>query len=154
MAEIIFGAAVFLICLATLFYSRNFPQMLSGPGSTGAEWFPDMICIALMICCAVLICQAIMRLKKLKAAGEKEAPVFNFKGNKYGTICLLITVAATIVFVLLIGKIHFIIIASAYMIGLGLLYGISWKKIIPISIVSAAVLFFVFHNVLNIMLNG
>lgn len=63
-------------------------------------------------------------------------------------------VAATIVMLILWGKLHFMILCSIYLIAIGLILKQKMKTFIPGAIVSSALIYFIFQQVLNVMLNS
>jgi hypothetical protein len=67
---------------------------------------------------------------------------------------MAITIALTAIYILLFGKMHFIILTSVYIGILALLFGIKWQKAIPSAVVSATVVYLVFNRLLNVLLNG
>ena len=73
--------------------------------------------------------------------------------HKDGLKRMVMMVAATAALVILWGMVHFIILCSLYLIVIGLILRQNMKTFIPGAIVSAVLVFFIFQNVLNVMLS-
>lgn len=143
MAEILIGVVIIAISLAAIINAESFPKPLTSE-VPGSAFFPTVIAIALIIACLALI---------YKGFREKNI-YFSFNKDKKGYIIMAVTIALTALYILLFGKMHFIILTSAYIGILALLFGIKWQKALLSAVASATVVYLVFNRLLNVLLNG
>lgn len=143
MAEILIGIVIIAISLAAIINAQSFPKPLTSE-VPGSAFFPTVIAVALIVACLALI---------YKGIREKNS-YFSFKSDKKGYVVMAITIALTAIYILLFGKMHFIILTSVYIGILALLFGVKWHKAIPSAVISATVVYLVFNRLLNVLLNG
>lgn len=141
--DTVLGTSVGLFALAAIIYTRTFPEMLVA-GIPSAAFFPIVSGCGVIISCVVIIIQGFRSNKGY----------FTFSQDIKGYLLMAETIAVTILYIALIGKLHFVMITTVYIIALGLLFGMKWKILIPCSVATSVALFWIFNSLLNVMLNG
>ena len=139
IGEIIISLVGILISALAFINAFTFPGGTSD-GVPGAGVFPQALCVINLI----LIVNALRKKTKMEMTEEQK------EGLKRAGLL----VAATIVMLILWGKLHFVILCSIYLIAIGLILKQKMKTFIPGAIVSSALIYFIFQQVLNVMLNS
>lgn len=142
--DILLTGGIMVISLIAMIIAFDFPGSTKD-GAPGAGYFPIMTSIIVFI----LSCWIVIRGLK-----EKKS-YFDFSLDmRKSWIQIGVTITTTILFIVLWNKVHFIILCSIYLFTLGILYG---KKILPMfisSILTSLIIFYIFSELLNVMLNG
>jgi hypothetical protein len=139
-----------ILLLGILISALAFINAFTFPGDTsdgvpGAGAFPQAICAIIIFINIILLINALRKKKKKVEISEE---------HKEGLIRIGFIAAATIVMLILWGKLHFIILCSIYMIVIGIILKQKMKTFIPGAIISSALIWFIFQRILNVMLNG
>lgn len=142
--EIIISITGIILCIAAFINAFSFPGGTSD-GVPGAGVFPQALCIIIIVINLILI------FRTWKEKRPKEAMT---EAHKEGLKRLGMLVAATAVMIALWGNIHFIILCSIYLIIVGLILKQNMKSFIPGAVLSSALVFFIFQQLLNVMLNS
>ncbi|MEY8337667.1 tripartite tricarboxylate transporter TctB family protein [Lachnospiraceae bacterium 62-35] len=142
--EIIISLISILISAAAFINAFSFPGGTSD-GVPGAGVFPQALCVIIAVINLVLIFWEVKEKKQKKPMTETEKDGL----KRFGMLA-----AATAVFIAAWGMIHFVIICSVYLILVGLILKQNMKTFVPGAIVSSALIFFIFQQILNVMLNN
>lgn len=143
IGEIIISLVGILISALAFINAFTFPGGTSD-GVPGAGVFPQALCVIIIVINLILIVNALKKKTKMEMTEEQK------EGLKRAGLL----VAATIVMLILWGKLHFVILCSIYLIAIGLILKQKMKTFIPGAIVSSALIYFIFQQVLNVMLNS
>ena len=144
--EIIISMISILICAAAFVNAFTFPGGTSD-GVPGAGVFPQALCVIIIGINLLLIVKAALKKEKPQKQPMTEA-------HKEGLKRMGMMVAATAVMIAAWGSVHFIIVCSVYLILIGFILKQNMKTFIPGAIVSSALVFFIFQEILNVMLNS
>ena len=143
--EMIISIVTIILCAAAYVNAFTFPGGTSD-GAPGAGVFPQALCAIIIALNVILIILEMMKKDKKQRGPMTEE-------HKDGLKRMVMMVAATAALVILWGMVHFIILCSLYLIVIGLILRQNMKTFIPGAIVSAVLVFFIFQNVLNVMLS-
>lgn len=144
IGKLVISVISILISAAAFINAFTFPGGTSD-GVPGAGVFPQALCVIIILINLILIVQTIR---------EKQPHVPMTEEHKEGMKRLGMLVAATAAMLVIWGHIHFIILCSIYLIVVGLILKQNMKTFVPGAIVSSAALFFIFQQLLNVMLNS
>ena len=144
IGKLIISIISILISIAAFVNAFTFPGGTSD-GVPGAGVFPQALCAIIILINLILIVQTIR---------EKQPHVPMTEEHKEGLKRLTMLVAATAVMIVVWGHIHFVILCSVYLIAIGLILKQNMKTFVPGAIVGSAALFFIFQQLLNVMLNS
>lgn len=133
-----------ILSIAAFINAFSFPGGTSD-GVPGAGVFPQALCSIIIVINLILI------FWEWKAKRPKEPMT---EAHREGMKRLGMLIVVTAVMIAVWGSIHFIIICSVYLILVGLILRQSMKTFIPGAIVSSALVFFIFQQLLNVMLNN
>lgn len=142
-SEVIFGIASGLVSLFFYIVSQTFPQG-TGDGVPGPGFFPIALSIVLLILSIALIISGLKKSEKYFKLTD------NMKKNLKP---LFLTVIAMFLFLIIWRYIPFYISAFVYMLCLNLIFKQKLKFAIPFSILITGVIYYVFSNIFNVMLN-
>lgn len=125
-----------------------FVNAFSFPGGTsdgvpGAGVFPQALCGIIIVINLLLIYFA-WKNKKPREPMTAE--------HKEGLKRMGLIVAATAAMIAVWGNIHFILLCSIYLILIGLILKQNMKAFVPGAVVSSALLYFIFRQLLNVMI--
>jgi Tripartite tricarboxylate transporter TctB family. len=140
--EITLSIGLIFMAVYAIVTSLHFPAGTTD-GVPGAGYFPIIVSCFIIILSVIVIIMSFIKTEIKENIEQKSKP--NIKGT-------LGTILATLLFLILWNKLHFIANSSIYIIILGILYGKKLKFIIPLSIVSSIIVYLIFSNVLNVML--
>ena len=146
------ATSVVFIVVAVFFFiiSLSFP-----PGSNGAVgpgYFPRIMCVLVVILSCLNLINDVRGHKKMVAKGEKEEELTIFKKEN---LRVWITVGITLLYVIAVKAIGFVVNSIAFLFVLNTYFRVHQKSkvafvIIPFAVV--AVLYFIFHNLLHVVL--
>ena len=146
------ATSVVFIVVAVFFFiiSLSFP-----PGSNGAVgpgYFPRIMCVLVVILSCLNLINDVRGHKKMVAKGEKEEELTIFKKEN---LRVWITVGITLLYVIAVKAIGFVVSSIAFLFVLNTYFRVHQKSkvafvIIPFAVV--AVLYFIFHNLLHVVL--
>lgn len=152
MRKISMATSVVFIVVAVFFFiiSLSFP-----PGSNGAVgpgYFPRIMCVLVVILSCLNLINDVRGHKKMVAKGEKEEELTIFKKEN---LRVWITVGITLLYVIAVKAIGFVVSSIAFLFVLNTYFRVHQKSkvafvIIPFAVV--AVLYFIFHNLLHVVL--
>lgn len=130
------------ISVAAFVNAFTFPGGTSD-GVPGAGVFPQALCVIIIAINVILIIQN-LRVKHPKTTMSEE--------HKEGAKRLAMLVVATIVMLVLWGRIHFVILCSLYLISIGWILKQRMTPFIPGAVIGASFIYFIFQRLLNVML--
>lgn len=140
---IVVSSIAILISAAAFINAFTFPGG-TADGVPGAGVFPQALCAVIALINLILIIQEI-RNRSQEKRPETEA-------HKEGLKRMVLLIVATIAFIAIWRYIHFAVLCSLYIVAVGFILKQKMKFFIPGAVVSAVLVFFIFHNLLNVML--
>lgn len=144
VGEIVISLAAVIICAAAFINALSFPGGTSD-GVPGAGVFPQALCAIIILINLILIFRAARDKKKTEPETEEQ---------KIGFRRLALIALCTAGFIVLWGSLHFVIICSVYLILVGLILKQNMKTFAPGAVVSSILVFYIFQEFLNVMLNN
>ncbi|MDD3361179.1 MAG: tripartite tricarboxylate transporter TctB family protein [Hespellia sp.] len=148
IGEIVISGIAMIISALAFVNSFSFPGGTSD-GVPGAGFFPQVLCVVIFVLNILVIIKAIQKLRKTE---NQRKPFTN--EQKQGLIKIAIVIVATIVMIVLWGTIHFVVICAVYLCIIGVVLRLDLKKYIPGAVVASIAIYFIFQNLLNVMLNN
>lgn len=139
---IIVSAVSIVLAAAAFINAYTFPGGTSD-GVPGAGVFPQAICTLIILINVILIIGSLRKRKDSAPISEE---------HREGRKRLGLFVGLTAVLLLVWGHIHFCILCAVYLTGIGWILKQKMKIFIPGSVVSAVLLYVIFHQLLNVML--
>ncbi len=112
--------------------------------SPGQEFFPQALCVVIFVLNVAVIAKALKNRAKKEELSKEE------KGR---LVKIAIIVILTALFLILWGKVHFVVLCSLLLIGIGVVLKQNLKTFIPGAIVSSVIVYVVFQQLLNVMLS-
>lgn len=152
MRKLSMATSVVFIVVAIFFFivSLSFP-----PGSNGAVgpgYFPRIMCVLVVFLSCLNLINDLRAHKKMVAQGEKEEELTVFKKEN---LRVWISIGITLVYVIAVKVIGFVVSSIVFLFVLNTYFRVHEKSkvafvIIPFAVV--AVLYFIFHNLLHVVL--
>ncbi len=139
--DTVFG--LMIIAVSTAFFIGGLKLANVKIGNTmDAGFFPRMLALVVGIMGVMLVITGIRDPKDYFGGAEKRDVKQFFE-----------TVALVALYVILWPYIHFIPLSIAFLVGMGWVLKLSWKFIIPYSVIMSCGLYYVFANIFKIILN-
>lgn len=141
-ADVIFGIITAIVGVIWIALASQF-QAGTKDGVPGAGYFPILVAAALILLSIVIIIQGIKNKKEyfnLKEWGKENIKMF------------LMTIGIIAVFFVLWVFTHYIVACLFMTFCLGLTYKLGWKKSAVISVIFSLGTYFVFNNLLHVIL--
>lgn len=152
MRKLSMATSIVFIVVAIFFFlvSLSFP-----PGSNGAVgpgYFPRIMCVLVVFLSCLNLINDLRAHKKMVAQGEKEEELTVFKKEN---LRVWISIGITLVYVIAVKVIGFVVSSIVFLFVLNTYFRVHEKSkaafvIIPFAVV--AVLYFIFHNLLHVVL--
>ena len=145
------------IAVAVIFFgiSLTFPPGTNG--AVGPGWFPRILCVLIILLCLINLYTTNYAFKRMtpeeqQADLDKTRKIFSKENSR-----VWISVLATFVYILCINYIGFVVSSLVYMYAMSIYYKTPEKSkvvtaVLPIIVV--AVLYYVFSNLLHVVLPG
>lgn len=146
IGEITISLIGMLISAGAFVNAFSFPHGTSD-GVPGAGVFPQALCVVIFMLNLIVIINAVKNRK-----GTGTIKMTEEQKDKMMKIGMIVVAAA--LFLILWGKVHFVILCSLFLIAFGVILKQNMKFYIPGAIVSSAVVYVVFQQLLNVMLNS
>jgi hypothetical protein len=143
IGEIIISLLSIIISALAFINAFTFPGGTSD-GVPGAGVFPQALCVIIILINLALFVKALRKKTRVEMTEEQ----------KEGLIRAGLLVVVTVVMLVLWGKFHFVILCSMYLTSIGIILKQKMKTFIPGAIISSVLIWFVFQEVLNVMLNS
>ena len=141
--EIIISLIGMLISAGAVVNAFSFPGG-TADGVPGAGVFPQALCVVIFVLNVAVIAKALKNRAKKEELSKEE------KGR---LVKIAIIVILTALFLILWGKVHFVVLCSLLLIGIGVVLKQNLKTFIPGAIVSSVIVYVVFQQLLNVMLS-
>lgn len=137
-----FVGACVIVTLFFMIPAFSFPGGTTD-GAPGPGYFPILVCSVILLLSTILFIQYLRDHKKYFQQNETQ---------KKNLPKLLIAIGAIILYTILFMFIPFIPLTLVFMVFLNWLFGRTWRFNIIFSVVFTGVIYFVFNNLLHVML--
>ncbi len=145
------------IVIAVIFFAVSLTFPPGTNGAVGPGWFPRILCVLIILLCAINLYTTNYAFKRMtpeeqEADLDKTRKIFSKENSR-----VWISVLATFVYILCINYIGFVVSSLVYMYAMSIYYKTPEKSkvvtaVLPIIVV--AVLYYVFSNLLHVVLPG
>ena len=145
--DAIWGALIALLGSAILWHVQGFPPM---PGQrVGPAMFPGVLAVALMICGAVLIVAG-LRARRAAGAPWSVAPVW--LRSPPHVLAFAVLLASNVFYLLAVDRLGFLPTAFVYLAALMWVLRVRLAAVLPISLIMALLIHYVFYKLLRVPL--
>lgn len=141
---------IILILISSFFISESLKLRGMEEVSLSPSLFPLIITGFLLIFSIILTIRAI-RVKDIYEDLNISTKKMDREANNIRPVLLVIV--ASFIYLLILSRVHFIISSILYLLSLLLILGEKrWKVFLPIAIITPVLIFFIFTNLLDVLL--